>query len=359
MWLYLLLVLPALTAYLLNSEMSRTSRLFVWGGTVVLTCWLMPIGSRDYTTYLRDFIDIGQVGFLEAVGQDPLYGGAVWLFGYFGVSGEVFYAAFSALGLWIKFGALCRLSGNKTIVILLYVASYFFLHDFTQIRAGLAIGIWMYALSNIEKDRRRYYFLTVLASLIHVQAAIGFLVPGILYMTRSSRGRLILSGLVVIIVALAATSIFDELGYAVLAAIPDPRTAIYLKLAAEGIWDRPNPYSFLSMLALATSLIGLHFRRCEVVEDVAVMTRSGVSDAVFCALLLGVCALTVLSSVSVAAFRISEHFFALLPLGVWLASLRSSSQKIAHIVLLLLAGMLSFIFIFYSPYLLDPSIGAE
>ena len=42
--------------------------------------WLIPIGSRDYPTYLRDFADFNEVAFTEVVRQDPPYASVVWLF---------------------------------------------------------------------------------------------------------------------------------------------------------------------------------------------------------------------------------------------------------------------------------------
>ena len=42
--------------------------------------WLIPIGSRDYPTYLRDFADFNEVAFTEVVRQDPSYASVVWLF---------------------------------------------------------------------------------------------------------------------------------------------------------------------------------------------------------------------------------------------------------------------------------------
>lgn len=360
MSLYLLLILPALIAALWSDRLSQQKLAVLWAATSLLMVWLIPIGSPDYRTYLRDFADFNELAFNEVVRQDPLYASAVWLFGHLGGSAEAFYLLLGSAGLWVKLTALQRLSGGSSMVVLLYICSYFFLHDFTQLRAGLAIGIWMHALANLRNSPGRYLFLTTLASFVHLQAALGFVLFGVFMLTRSRAGVWLLSIGALVIVAAAATPIFDQLGYAMLAAIPDPRTDVYLELAAQDFWVQPNPYSFISLLALATALSGLHLgqSRSPQLRKSESESELAVSRAVFVALLLGTCSLSVLSAVSVAAFRVSEHFFSLLPVGVWLAASRGGAEPRHRGWMWLLAAVFAYIFLFYSPYLLDPTIGA-
>lgn len=354
MSLYLLLILPALMAALWRNRLSPQALALVWFTMSLLMVWLIPLGSRDYATYLGDFADFNELSWGEAVRQDPLYAGAVWQFGHMGGTAEVFYLLLASLGLGSKLTALGRLSGGSSLV-LLYVCSYFFLHDFTQLRAGLAIGVWMYVLADLRYSRGRYLLLTALASLIHVQAALGFVLFGVLMLTRSRAGVWLLSVGALLIVTAASTPVFDQLGYALLAAIPDPRTDVYLELASQDFWVQPNPYSFISLLAFATALSGLLLSRSASMQPTKLAPGLAASRAVFVALLLGTCSLSVQSSVSVAAFRVSEHFFALLPVGVWLVASRDGAPSWRRHGLWLLAALFVYIFLFYSPYLLDPS----
>lgn len=356
MSLYLLLILPALIATLWSERLSQPKLAVLWAVTCLLMIWLIPVGSRDYPTYLRDFSDFNELTFFEVVRQDPLYSSSVWLFGHLGGSAETFYLLLGSASLWIKLTALHRLSAGSSMVVLLYVCSYFFLHDFTQLRAGLAIGIWMHALANLRNSPGRYLLLTTLASLVHFQAALGFALFGVLLLARSRVGIWSLSVGALLITAAAATPLFDQLGYAMLAAIPDRRTEVYLALAAQDVWVQPNPYSFISLLALATALIGLRLGQTGPSQLRKPESELAVSRAVFVALLLGTCSLSVLSSVSVAAFRVSEHFFALLPVGVWLAASRDGAEPRHTGPLWVLAAVFAYIFLFYSPYLLDPMI---
>jgi hypothetical protein len=357
MLIYTLPILPVILLSLWSRKISSGQLVVVWLAMIGPLTALMPEGSRDYTIYLADFIDINSASLLDVIWQDPLYTTAVWLFGHAGGSGEVFYFLLSSVGLLVKLSALWRLGGHRSIVLLIYCCSYFFLHDFTQIRAGLAIGLWMHALIYFQSNRKRYYALLFIASLIHLQAALGFLLPLVFRGVTTPRRTLITSIVVLVTVATAATRLFDQIGYAVLASIPDARTQIYIKMAEEGLWVRPNPYSFISMLSLATALVGLNRTFPAFRSETIQMPVPAVYRAVFCSLLLGSCALAVLSSVSVAAFRISEHFFSVLPLGVWFVATRGGSSTSNEKYLLPLAALLCYIFLFYGSFLLDPITG--
>lgn len=322
-----------------------------------LTIWLMPIGSRDFPIYLNDFADFNAKSFIEATSQDPLYGAAVWLFGHLGGKAAVFYLLLACFGLWVKLTAIARLSGQSSLVVLVYACSYFFLHDFTQIRAGLAIGIWMHALANLPNRPGRYLLLTCLAALIHLQAAVGVLAFAFIYLARWRVGVWLLIVFATVILGLASTPTFEIIGISILSSIPDPRTAIYLDLASSDIWLKPNPYSTISLLAFFVAVVGLTRASSAAVTVSSTASGATASQAIFVALLLGSCSLVVLSSVSVAAFRISEHFFSLLPIGLWLLIRRGHKTSRYSAFMWVLAGLMAYLFLFYSPYLLDPTSG--
>lgn len=357
MLIYVLPILPIILLALWSEEVSLGQLVATWLAMIGPMAWLMPQGSRDYTIYQGDFLDINNSALWDVVWQDPLYTTVVWIFGHAGGSGETFYFLLSSIGLLVKLTALWRLGGHRTIILLTYSCSYFFLHEFTQMRAGLAIGLWMHALVYFQTNRKRYYTLLFFASLIHLQAALGFLLPVAVRCVETPRRTLITSLVVLGIVGMAATRFFDQIGYSVLASIPDPRTQIYLKMAEEGLWVRPNPYSFMSMLSLTTALIGLNRTFLQYPSGLIQIPTLGVYRAVFFSLILGTSALAILPSVAVAAFRISEHFFSLLPLGVWFVTTRGGSSTTNEKYLLPLAAVFSYIFLFYGSFLLDPTTG--
>jgi hypothetical protein len=88
----------------------------------------------------------------------------------------------------------------------------------------------------------------------------------------------------------------------------------------------------------------------------AMALRRELLFGVFIALLLGTCSLAMLSSVSMATFRVDKQFFALLPLGVSLAASCDDAEP-RHIgPLCPLQAALAYIFLSYGPYLRDPTI---
>jgi hypothetical protein len=226
--------------------------------------------------------------------------------------------------------------------------SLFFVHEFTQIRADLAIGVWMLAVLELDRSRGRAVLLTCLAALIHIQAALGLIVIGLQAACLSRRGRTVISLTAVGVILAAPTRVFDRLGYALLAQIPDPRVAVYLAIAETDTWVRPNPFSFMSLLALATGVIGLVGSRSEKLPS------SASQQAVFLSLLTGSAALGALAAVTVAAFRVSEHFLAFLPAGLWILWERYEFDRRLQAILWGIAAVQAYIYVFHSPYLLEP-----
>lgn len=317
---------------------------------------LLPMGSPDYVSYVSNFDELNAQPFTEGLRKDPLYFVAVRVFGHLGGAGESFYWLLAALALGVKLTALRRLGGGSSMVVLLYMCSYFYLHEFIQVRAALAIGLWMHALLRLERSGFQAFLLTALASMVHLQALLGFVVLGVHVLIRS-RWMIRLACLAAVaVVLLAATSVLDQWGYSLLLSIPDPRTEIYVAAAAQDLWVRPNPFSAINLLALSTALAGLLTRRAVAPQDARLDPGRRV---VFLSLLMGSCALGLLSAVSVAAFRVSEHFFALLPVGVWLIASRGGYCPSHRLPLLGLAGLLAYIFLFHSAHLLNPATGEQ
>ena len=358
MEIYLLLPLPAVLAAIWQRQLSQLGLFFVWATTSSIMLILMPIGSRDYLIYLRDFADMSTLTFGEAASRDPLYATFAWTFSRLGGSGEAFIALLAVSALFVKLTAIRKLTQRSALAVVLYMNSFFFLHEFTQVRAGLAIGIWMHAIAALSQSRARYLALTTVATAVHFQAALGYLILGLLNFARHAATSRAMVLVAMAIVAAGATTALDRFGYEIISRIPDPRTEIYLELAASDIWVRPNPFSAISMLAIVTALFGLHSQRWRHSRPILAYSDSVDSDrAIFISLLAGSCALSLLSSVSVAAFRISEHFFSLLPAGLWIAARAGGSRPRHAWLLWLIAAALCYLFVFHSPYLLHPTLG--
>ncbi len=103
----------------------------------------------------------------------------------FNSSVNSFFLIFAILGLSIKFYAFNKISPIPFLSLALYLFSYFLLHDYTQIRAGVASGIFLLSLHDLSEVNRYQYFKKVIwACLFHWTALI--MVPIYLIVKRLS-----------------------------------------------------------------------------------------------------------------------------------------------------------------------------
>lgn len=79
-----------------------------------------------------------------------------------------FLLIFALLGVSIKLYAFTKLSPIPILSIILYILSYFWLHEYIQIRAGVATGIFLLATKDLsEGNTRKYFIKTFLAIMFH------------------------------------------------------------------------------------------------------------------------------------------------------------------------------------------------
>lgn len=78
------------------------------------------------------------------------------------------YFVLGVVALFIKFKAILRLSPFFWGSILVYISNYFMLHDMIQIRAGVASGLFIWAIKYIADRNLKYFLLvTLLAVCMH------------------------------------------------------------------------------------------------------------------------------------------------------------------------------------------------
>lgn len=86
---------------------------------------------------------------------------------------RIVFVLFAILGVSFKISAIRKYSVFPLFSILIYFSHFFLLHEMTQIRAGVAVGILMLTIGDIYY-RRKYLFLSkvLCASLFHYSALI-------------------------------------------------------------------------------------------------------------------------------------------------------------------------------------------
>ncbi len=354
MALYLLFLLPAFLTLFFSSRIDPFRLFWVWLFMSIPLCLLVPSGSQDFKNYVIDYDFIKNFSLDKVLAKDPLFSLTTYFFSGLGVPAVPFLLTLACLALGLKLMMVSKLSRNSPYAIILYVASYFFLHEFTEVRIAIAISIWMMGLPYLVSDKRVYFGLVLLATLVHLQVAIAFLIPFMQYLFSSKNGRVFLLLLAFGMILLSPTRIFDSLGKFLLGRIPDVRADIYLKISDMGLWVRPNPFSVISLLSLGTA--GTIFRKYWK-EDIE-FWRSNFEITCAICLLMGVLCLALFSSVSVAALRLSEFFFSLLPVTLSFMLQDFKSKNVQLELVLLLTAVFSFIFIYHSPLLIE-SLGVQ
>jgi len=127
--------------------------LFIIGIILILIAGLRPIGiDRDSVNYV-DFLKIignHNIVFEDFLQKEPMF----WIinkFNYIFFHGNIhiFFLIFAILGISLKLYAIRQLSTNILISLLSYILLFFILFDMTQIRVGVAIGIFLLSIPDI------------------------------------------------------------------------------------------------------------------------------------------------------------------------------------------------------------------
>lgn len=148
----------------------KTLVLVFIGILLVLIAGFRPLEYfRDASIYLEIIRSMNSLWDMEP---------SVWLINQFnqlllGGNDQIFFLIYAILGVTIKIIAINRLSSLPLLSVYLYICLYFVLHEMTQIRVGVACGIFLLAIPDIvNKNFRMYLFKTLIAMAFHYSAII-------------------------------------------------------------------------------------------------------------------------------------------------------------------------------------------
>ena len=309
MFPYYLCIAPSLVGVLCFRKLNKLIIYTLWTIGAVSLFLLVPEGSRDIATYVSSFDEVQSMPLHDLLFKDPLFYLTTYIFAKVHFPAQWFFILLACLALLIKFKAISRLTNKSIYAVLLYMSSYFYLHEFTQIRIALALGTWMFALSYLEISPKRYLLLSLLASSIHLAAILSFFSYIILRIFKTPNRRIIFLAIAIVIVILGLGHFLENIGDSLIRSIPDPRTDLYFSMREHSNWDRPNSLSITNIWAIGTAMIvllpsvGRFFKFRPTPLDYA-LTQS---------ILVGSMALSILASMPIAAYRVSEFFLCLLP----------------------------------------------
>lgn len=166
--------MPSQKKYILSVTTKKIAERFLIA-VLILTAGIVSAGrylgiGADYDGYVDIFV---QKGFVRD-SVEPAYRVLRyindWLFG-----GQVafIYFASTLTALYLKMRALGNLSFHPVLILCFYFLSFFFIHEYTQIRAAVAIGVFLCSIKDINRGNPTHYFYkVVIATLFHYSAII-------------------------------------------------------------------------------------------------------------------------------------------------------------------------------------------
>lgn len=157
-----------------------------------------PTISKDKSSFVYWFTCIVLISFVafrevgidrDSLGYFQYYhlGDFIWLMAEptFGIISEfsryvfndfrVVLIIYAILGVYLKFRAIDKLTDLKWLTLIVYFSTFFLLHEFTQIRASIASGIFLLAITYLaERKLFKYMLLIFIACFFHYSAIVLF-----------------------------------------------------------------------------------------------------------------------------------------------------------------------------------------
>lgn len=153
----------------------------IYAAYILLSAWLIlfliagfrePGFDRDSFTYIELIkLPLDSLWF-----QEPTFVLFVIINKFlFSGSFRTFFLLYAILGVGIKVYALSKLGRGFLLALVIYILLYYALHDLTQIRVGVASGLFLLSLFYLEDDKKKAFVLQFVAILFHYSAIIGLL----------------------------------------------------------------------------------------------------------------------------------------------------------------------------------------
>lgn len=316
-----------------------------------------PEVASDFVNYEEWY----RLGLDETFLERPLYFESIYFglssaFSASGVPFRAFLFIVAVVSVYIKARVILKLSSTAAaaaIALLIFTLTFFLLHDFTQIRSGLAVALLYAALvARINERFGIFLLLVLLASGFHSSAlfTLLFLAPDRGHLARVIDVLvLVLSLGLVFIVAMAATSLAERLAD-ILARI-EPRLSVYIELVGTPGAEAANPFSIPALLALGFALsLFLPYPNGD--RSVAQSERSALVH-VRRSILVGVACLVALAVFREIALRLYELAISFIPISVAIIFSRQG-RLIPKLLVIVWCSATAYVYIFRDEGLVKP-----
>lgn len=221
-----------------------------------------------------------------------------WLYHLFGDVHSIFLL-YAILGISIKFVAIKKLTPLVLLAVVIYMGNYFILHEFTQIRAGVASSIMLFTIKPLG-DGRRWHALGLMLIAIFFHYSSLLMLPLLFLTNQDMKGQ-----------QRAIWALLVPAGYAIymlqisITALPIPyigdKLEIYQELKDKGFFDDINVFNLVFLVHIVIYLYLLYM--FDIIKE-----HNPYFPIMIKMMGLSIFSFVTLSALPVLAFRISEIY---------------------------------------------------
>lgn len=164
--------------------------LVLFGGLRFDTGWDYP-GYQYYyekvpiiTDLFTHYTDFSSIYF------EPGFKLLMSLLKFIGVNFQGLIFIINLITTWLFFVFINRTGkflNYKNVMVLLYFSTVFLYTNFSVLRQGIAIGIWLLSLNYLNKNNLKYYIFVLIGCLFHYTLLIFFILPVMIYLKPRSK----------------------------------------------------------------------------------------------------------------------------------------------------------------------------
>lgn len=308
---------------------------WILGGVLILCAAFREIGcDRDCYNYISHFNNYQNVTLLEPTFKLIAYSIQTFLGSY----SRLLFVAYAIIGVSIKLVAIQRLSNLRFLSLLIYIGSYFMLHEMTQIRMGVASGILLLSLKPLLERKRKEFILLVAAATCFHYSAIIMLV----FLLLDNKPHKWFSALLIPFALVVYSINIDVLNFVSLPIIGD-KLQIYKNIQDITYSDLNQIDVFNAMFLLKVVLYYLMLWKYDLLEK-----KSKYFGLLYKIFGLSLASFLVFASLPTVAFRISELFGVVIIILYPMLYYIFSPKFLAYGVVVLLATFLLSFELFYN-----------
>jgi hypothetical protein len=202
----------------------------------------------DYGEYVVFYSELGPFSPFGQTRFEPGYVFLAWLFKLAGAPYGLFAASLVGLSLGIKFVLIQRHTRWPLLASLCYVALFYFLHEYTQIRAALAIAFGLLGSVSFARGNKVKAALWLLVGATFQSSVLALGLGFALYMALASAASMMFLG----VAAVAGALLVADVSLLDLASTFNPLVISYVENAGD--FEPPNKYS-PAVLLLAAAIL--------------------------------------------------------------------------------------------------------